>query len=43
VLICSEPTDQSAGWKPVPDRHVLTATRSTVDIAAIPSTTTEEP
>ncbi|MDQ4031449.1 MAG: ergothioneine biosynthesis protein EgtC [Actinomycetota bacterium] len=43
VLICSEPTDQSAGWESVPDRHLLTATPSTLDVAAIPSTTTEEP
>ena len=43
VLICSEPTDQSAGWEPVPDRHLVTATPSTVDVSPIPSTTTEEP
>ncbi|MGH3902264.1 MAG: ergothioneine biosynthesis protein EgtC [Pseudonocardiaceae bacterium] len=43
VLVCSEPTDQSAGWQPVPDGHLLTATASTVDIAPIPATTTEEP
>jgi glutamine amidotransferase len=43
VVVCSEPIDQSAGWQPVPDRHLLTATPSTVDVAPIPSTTTEEP
>ncbi|MGH3800310.1 MAG: class II glutamine amidotransferase, partial [Pseudonocardiaceae bacterium] len=36
VLVCSEPTDQSAGWEPVPDGHLLTATPSTVDITPIP-------
>jgi glutamine amidotransferase len=43
VLVCSEPTDQSPDWEPVPDRHLLTATPSTVDVVPIPSTTTEEP
>ncbi|MDQ4104319.1 MAG: ergothioneine biosynthesis protein EgtC, partial [Actinomycetota bacterium] len=43
VLICSEPIDQSAGWEPVPDRHLVTATPSTVEIAPIPSTIAEEP
>ncbi|MGH3935928.1 MAG: ergothioneine biosynthesis protein EgtC [Pseudonocardiaceae bacterium] len=42
VLVCSEPTDQSAGWQPVPDGHLLTATLSTVDVAPIPATTAEE-
>ena len=43
VLVCSEPTDQSADWEPVPDGHLLTATPSTVDVAPIPATTPEEP
>jgi gamma-glutamyl hercynylcysteine S-oxide hydrolase len=43
VLVCSEPTDQSAGWQPVPDGHLLTATPSTVDVAPIPATAAEEP
>jgi glutamine amidotransferase len=43
VLVCSEPTDQSAGWEPVPDGHLLTATPSTVDVAPIPATIAEEP
>ncbi|MGH3811761.1 MAG: ergothioneine biosynthesis protein EgtC [Pseudonocardiaceae bacterium] len=43
VLVCSEPTDQSAAWEPVPDGHLLTATPSTVDVAPIPATTAEEP
>jgi glutamine amidotransferase len=43
VLVCSEPTDRSAGWEPVPDGHLLTATPSTVDVAPIPATTAEEP
>jgi glutamine amidotransferase len=43
VLVCSEPTDQSPGWKPVPDCHLVTATPSTVDVAPIPATIAEEP
>jgi glutamine amidotransferase len=43
VLVCSEPTDQSSGWEPVPDCHLLTATPSTVDVVPIPATTAEEP
>ncbi len=43
VLVCSEPTDLTAGWEPVPDGHLLTATPSTVDVAPIPATTAEEP
>ncbi|MGH4013306.1 MAG: ergothioneine biosynthesis protein EgtC [Pseudonocardiaceae bacterium] len=39
VLVCSEPTDQAPGWRPVPDGHLLTATPSTVDVAPIPLTT----
>ena len=35
VLVCSEPIDAVAGWEPVPDRHLLTATPSTVDVAPI--------
>ncbi|HKR50779.1 MAG TPA: ergothioneine biosynthesis protein EgtC, partial [Pseudonocardiaceae bacterium] len=42
VLVCSEPTDQSAGWEPVPDGHLLTATPSAVDVAPIPATIAEE-
>jgi glutamine amidotransferase len=42
VLVCSEPTDQSPGWELVPDRHLLTATPSTVDVVPIPATPTEE-
>jgi glutamine amidotransferase len=42
VLVCSEPTDSSVGWEAVPDRHLLTATLSTVDIVPIPATTAEE-
>ena len=36
VLVCSEPVDQTPGWHPVPDGHLLTATPSTVDIVPIP-------
>ncbi len=43
VLVCSEPTDLSAGWEPVPDGHLLTATPSTVNVVPIPATTAEEP
>ncbi|HET9255159.1 MAG TPA: ergothioneine biosynthesis protein EgtC [Pseudonocardiaceae bacterium] len=39
VLVCSEPTDSAAGWKAVPDHHLLTATPSTVDVSPIPATT----
>ncbi|HKR48251.1 MAG TPA: hypothetical protein VJT72_01510, partial [Pseudonocardiaceae bacterium] len=42
VLVCSEPTDQSAGWEQVPDGHLLTATPSTVDVTPIPATIAEE-
>jgi glutamine amidotransferase len=42
VLVCSEPTDRSPDWEPVPDRHLLTATPSTVDVVPIPATTAEE-
>jgi glutamine amidotransferase len=42
VQVCSEPTDHSSGWEPVPDCHLLTATPFTVDVAPIPSTPTEE-
>lgn len=37
VLICSEPIDQGSGWEPVPDRQLLTATSSAVDVAPIPA------
>jgi glutamine amidotransferase len=43
VLVCSEPTDQSADWEPVPHGHLLTATPSTVDVVPIPATADEEP
>ena len=43
VQVCSEPTSHCAGWEPVPDCHLLTATPSTVDVAPIPATTAEEP
>jgi gamma-glutamyl hercynylcysteine S-oxide hydrolase len=42
VQVCSEPTSHCAGWEPVPDCHILTATPSTVDVAPIPATTAEE-
>lgn len=37
VLICSEPIDQGSGWEPVPDRQLLTATSSAVDVVPIPA------
>jgi gamma-glutamyl hercynylcysteine S-oxide hydrolase len=43
VLVCSEPTDQSSDWEPVPDCHLLTATPTTVDVVPIPATAAEEP
>jgi glutamine amidotransferase len=42
VLVCSEPTDSSAGWEPVPDGYLIIATPSTVDVAPIPATIAEE-
>ena len=32
VTVSSEPTDDEPGWTPVPDRHLVVATPSTVDI-----------
>ncbi|HEY3895894.1 MAG TPA: ergothioneine biosynthesis protein EgtC [Pseudonocardiaceae bacterium] len=43
VLVCSEPTDQSAAWESVPEGHLLTATPSTVDVVPVPATPVEEP
>ncbi|MGH3914467.1 MAG: ergothioneine biosynthesis protein EgtC [Pseudonocardiaceae bacterium] len=43
VLVCSEPTDRSTGWQPIPDGHLLTATPSTVDVVPIPPHVVEEP
>jgi glutamine amidotransferase len=42
VLVCSEPTDRSPDWEPVPDCHLLVATPSTVDVVPIPAPPTEE-
>ncbi len=42
VLVCSEPTDRSSHWEPVPDSHLLTATPSTADVVPIPATLAEE-
>lgn len=35
LTVSSEPTDDEPGWVAVPDRHLLTATRSTVDITPL--------
>jgi glutamine amidotransferase len=43
VLVSSEPTDQADGWEPVPEGHLLTATRSTVDVVPIRPNPAEEP
>lgn len=43
VQVSSEPTDHCAGWEPVPDGHLLTATPSAVDVVPIPVTAAEEP
>jgi gamma-glutamyl hercynylcysteine S-oxide hydrolase len=43
VLVCSEPTDSSAGWEAVPDCHLFTATPFGVDVAPIPASIAEEP
>lgn len=43
VQVCSEPTTHCAGWEPVPDCHLLTATPSSVDVAPIPAIIAEEP
>ena len=37
VQVCSEPTNHCAGWEPVPDCHLLTATPSTVISPIIPA------
>jgi glutamine amidotransferase len=43
VLVASEPTDGAPGWEPVPDRHLLTASASAVDVRPLPATAAEEP
>jgi glutamine amidotransferase len=35
VLLSSEPLDEHPAWRPVPDKHLVVATRSTVDIIAL--------
>ena len=35
VTVSSEPTGDEPGWQPVPDRHLVVATTSTVDIQAV--------
>ncbi len=36
VLVASEPVDREPGWEPVPDRHLLTASASAVDVCPLP-------
>jgi gamma-glutamyl hercynylcysteine S-oxide hydrolase len=35
VLVSSEPLDEHPAWQAVPDKHLVVATRSTVDIVAL--------
>jgi gamma-glutamyl hercynylcysteine S-oxide hydrolase len=37
VVVASEPYDKHSGWQEVPDGHLVTATRSTVDITKLES------
>lgn len=37
VTVASEPGDEGASWTPVPERHVLTATLSDLDIRPLPA------
>jgi glutamine amidotransferase len=37
VAISSEPLDDRPGWRPVPDRHIVVATASTVDVSPLPN------
>lgn len=41
VLVSSEPIDREPGWQQVPDRHLLVATASAVDISPLVSTASE--
>lgn len=36
TVVASEPSDDSAGWQPVPDRSVLTATAGRVTVRPVP-------
>jgi glutamine amidotransferase len=36
VLVSSEPLDGDPAWRPVPDRRLLVATPSTVDVISLP-------
>lgn len=38
VLVASEPSDREPGWEPVPDRHLVTASASAVDVRPLPET-----
>jgi gamma-glutamyl hercynylcysteine S-oxide hydrolase len=35
VVVASEPYDEDSGWQEVPDRHLVTATSSTMDIIEV--------
>jgi gamma-glutamyl hercynylcysteine S-oxide hydrolase len=35
VLVASEPLDEAPGWRPVPDRSLVVATRETVEVAPL--------
>ncbi|GGC56563.1 ergothioneine biosynthesis protein EgtC [Hoyosella rhizosphaerae] len=43
VLVASEPTDSSPQWRAVPDRHLVVATTSLVDVHPLACTPIEEP
>ena len=35
VTVCSEPTDADPAWRPVPERHLVTATPTKVDVVPL--------
>jgi glutamine amidotransferase len=35
VLVSSEPLDDDPGWRPVPDEHLLVASRCTLDLTLL--------
>lgn len=37
VLLSSEPLDGHPAWRPLPDGHLIVASRSTVDVTALPN------
>jgi len=39
VLVSSEPLDDDPAWQPVPERHLVVATPSTVEVSPLPDET----